>query len=326
VVIDGLTYGYDAPSRRWDPRVLTATNLTIVDPDHDFATAVSTIATLRAKIKADPGVTVVRAINDFARAKREQKVGLIMGFQGSRPVGTDLDQVHLFHELGVRIIQLTYNDRVFAGDGCLEPVDGGLSQFGRKLIEELAVAGIVLDLSHAGRRTSLEAIAAAPKPPIVSHANPAALTPNPRNLTDEQIKAIAARDGVIGLVYWSPLCWNNEPGVRPTVAHFVDHIAYVADLVGVDHDSLASDTQFDDDTAALQQHLDDFTAACPEICGDYVQNVTGNVAASYPQGLTGPEDSRPITAELLRRGFTTAEVQQILGGNLMRVFREVWQS
>lgn len=324
VVVDGLTYGYDAPSQRWHPDVITAANLTVVDPHDDFAGAVTTIATLRAKMSTDPGVTLVRTLDDFTRAKHERRVGIIYGFQGARPIGTNLDRVHVFHDLGVRIVQLTYNDREFTGDGCLEPSDGGLSRFGRRLIEELATAGIVLDLSHVGRRTSLAAIEASPRPPIVSHGNPDALSPNPRNLTDEQIKAIAARGGVVGLVYWSPLCWDPASNARPTVARFVDHIDYVVNLVGVDHVSLASDAQFDDDMDALQQHLDAFAAACPEISGAYTNKVTGHIGSSFPEGLSGPEDPRPITIELLRRGYSPADIKKILGGNLMRVFQDVW--
>ena len=321
IVIDGLSYYYDGPSDRLDPRFVTATNVTACETASWFEDASREINDVREAAEQDPGALVVLSAADIERAKQEGKVGVIIGLQASLPIETDLSRISLLHALGVRIIQLTYNDRTWAGDGCVEPVDGGLSVFGRAMIEEMARVGMALDLSHVGRRTSLDVIEAATVPPMFSHANPLALTENVRNLTDEQMRKVADRGGMVGICCWAPLCWKNRPGDPPTIADYVDHIDYAVELIGADRVGIATDSACTMDQAWAAQHSLDFAAAFPEIAQSYRDAVGPN---THPESLPTVANLLPITEELLRRGYAEDDVRSIIGGNFLRHLREVW--
>jgi len=333
IVIDCLTWMYKNPPTFLNPKGVTATNLTVGETDQDFARAVQEVAKVWRDADADPNTTIIESVSDIEAAKKNDQVGLILGFQHSLPLEMNLDRVDLFYRQGVRIIQLTYNDRTFAGDGCLEPRDGGLSLFGRRLIEEMNAVGMVLDLSHAGHRTSLEAIELSAAPPIFSHANPAALTSNPRNLTDEEIKAVAAAGGVVGCCTWAPICWKNREGKRPSVNDFLDHIDYVVDLVGIDHVGLATDSPCAEDPW-IDQHSLEFNTVFPEIATPYLKGLFPNLdeadpaqvrETKQPEGIHGVQDLRVVTGGLLHRGYKPEDVKKVLGENFLRVFRQVWQ-
>lgn len=327
IVIDGLSFYYDGPTPRLNPELITATNVTVAETYNDFGAAVEEILTVRAALARDPGARLVERAADIEQAKQDGVVGIIFGLQASLPIGTDLSRIGKLYDLGVRIIQLTYNDRTWTGDGCLEPVDGGLSRFGREFIEELARVGVALDLSHVGRRTSLEAIAASPKPPMFSHANPATLTDNPRNLTDEQIKAIGERGGLIGCCTWAPLCYKNRAGVQPTVDDFLDHVDYVVDLIGIDHVGIATDSECTANTAWVAQHSLEFNTAFPEIASGYYAHFSDRTGITQPVGVEGGiADLSPITQGLARRGYREEDMRKVIGGNFLRHLREVWGS
>src|SRR5690606_5314627 len=132
------------------------------------------------------------------------KVSLVLGAQDSLFIGNRVARLDTFQRLGLRYMQLTYNHRNLVGDGCAEPTDAGLSRFGRELVPAMASAGIVMDVTHAGPRTALEALRLAKAPAIASHANPKALYDNPRNVSDDVIRAIADTGGVVGCTLPSP--------------------------------------------------------------------------------------------------------------------------
>jgi membrane dipeptidase len=253
IVIDGLTFYYDGPSERLNPKGLTALNLTACETYNGWNASLKEIMDIRAAIDRDPVCTVIRSAADIEQAKKDGKVGVIIGVQASYFIEMELWRLQTLHDVGLRIFQLTYNDRTYTGDGCLEPVDGGLTKYGRMVIDELARIGIALDLSHVGRRTSMEAIEASPVPPMFSHANPNALTENPRNLTDEQIRMIGERKGLIGICTWAPLCWKNQPQ-PPSTDDVVDHVDYVVQMIGIDHVGIATDSGCTMNQAWLEQH------------------------------------------------------------------------
>ncbi len=338
IVIDGLTWLYRSPAEFLNPKTTTAANLTIDETtNQDFSGAIQGIGCVRQAVRSDSHVTIVETASDIRRAKESRKVGLILGFQHSKFLETDLSRVDVFHRLGVRIIQLTYNDRTYAGDGCLEPRDGGLSRFGRRLIREMNEIGIVVDLSHAGIRTSLEAIEAAKVPPIFSHANPASLTENPRNLTDEQIKAVAEAGGVIGCCSYASLCYKNQKGRRPTLEDFVDHIEYVVNLVGIDHVGLATDSPCTGDHCARITHSNQFNKEFPEIGMTYWEGLFTKpepdetdeenkwLEYSQPKDIPGVQALHNVTEDLVHRGYTPEDIKKILGENFLRVFDEAWK-
>ena len=145
----------------------------------------------RLRRRADELLLVTKA-EDMERAKREGKLGIIFHFQGSSPVEKDLGLVEIFYRLGVRVMQLTYNVKDFVGDGCEETGNGGLSDFGKKLIREMNRVGMVVDLSHTGHRTTMEAMEVSQSPCVFSHSGCSAVFRSNRNIHDDQIKAVAA--------------------------------------------------------------------------------------------------------------------------------------
>ena len=263
---------------------------------------------------------VIESVDDIYRAKELNKLGLIFHLQGTTPIEMNINNIEMYYRLGVRMIQLTYNVRDFVGDGCQERTDSGLSEFGIKVIKEMNRLGIVVDCAHTGQQTTLEAIKVSKKPVIISHGNACGVCQNSRNLPDKIIRAIAQKGGVIGV--------NGYPGFvakkkRPTLNDLINHVDYIANLVGIDHVSVGIDYfegqagVADDDAAkALYQDLVKGGVWDPK---DYPPPPW-----AYPKGIEMPENLPNLTAGLLRRGYLEEEVRKILGLNLIRVFKEVW--
>jgi membrane dipeptidase len=263
----------------------------------------------------------VLTAEDVWRAKREGKLGIIFHFQNTDPVEDNLALLRVYHRLGVRLIQLTYNRKNRVGDGCEERTDCGLSRFGVQLIQEMNRLGIIVDLSHTGYRTTMEAIEIAGAPPIFSHSNCKAVCDSPRNLTDEQIRAVAARGGVIGI--------NGFPSfvakaTRPTLEHFIAHIEHIAELVGPEHVGLALD--YYEGMAGV---------ATPERAQAlYADHLASGIWTAesypappwhYPEGLELPSGFPQLTEALVARGYKHDEIKKILGENFLRVFQQVWR-
>lgn len=258
----------------------------------------------------------VLTTEDILRAKRERKLGIIFGCQGlATKIEDDPNLLRILHRLGLRIAQLTYNERNALGCGCLETVDTGLTQLGRVCVREMNHLGLLIDLAHAGHRTSLDVLDLSADPVIVSHSNARALCDNPRNLTDEQIRALAAKDGVVGITAYSPFC-QTKPGVRPTVEDVVDHITYVADLVGADHVGIGSDF-FEGESEVRFERF--FRIRYPEVIAQYTLETV------YVEGFDQVACFPRVTEALVRRGCTDEEIRKILGENFLRVFRQVWR-
>ncbi|HJX28960.1 MAG TPA: membrane dipeptidase, partial [Thermoanaerobaculia bacterium] len=194
---------------------VTALNLTVGSVGvltNAFESTIQGIAAWEQEIADHPDLYLkVRSVADLQEAKRSRRLGLIYGFQDTLSIGDDLDRIQTFYQLGVRIIQLTYNRRNLAGDGCLEPADGGLSLTGRAMVERLNQQGILIDLSHGGRRTTLDAIAASKVPVAITHTGCAALADLPRNKTDGELRLLAERGGVAGIYLMPFLRVQGQP-------------------------------------------------------------------------------------------------------------------
>ncbi|MBI3944044.1 MAG: membrane dipeptidase, partial [Chloroflexi bacterium] len=197
IIIDGLEIS------RWHGETLlhlvrgglTAINATVAVHEN-FRQTINNITTWHRLFEQYQDLIMpARSVADIKAAKQSGRTGIIFGFQNTAPVEDDLSLLAIFKELGVRIIQITYNEGNYAGAGCLESKDWGLSRFGVDLIEEMNRLGLLIDLSHVGYRTSMEAIEASQQPVAFTHANPRALCDNPRNKTDEQLLAVARKGG-----------------------------------------------------------------------------------------------------------------------------------
>jgi membrane dipeptidase len=324
ILIDGCTYLFDGYSENLAASHAAAVITTVPDDPNDvFDTAILKIFRALKTAASHPRLRVVRAVSDISEARGLGQTGIILGFQNTLPLATDLDRVWLFAQIGVRVVQLTYNARNFVGDGCLENPDGGLSRFGRNLIKELNSAGIVVDLSHAGPRTALEAVEHSDKPPIVSHAGIAAVVRNPRNVNDEVIDAVAARGGVIGCCPWASMCWLG--GEEFTVRDFIRHVDYVANRVGAGHVGISTDSACTVDVARTQSLADAMPARYPEILtSSFVAKFGNRVENRYPKGLQSMRDLPSLLGVLIGHGYSEDDASRILGGNFFRVFEAVW--
>lgn len=185
-----------------------------------------------------PEYILVKKAADIDRAKAEGTFGLIFHLQGTEPIETDLNLVDAYKELGGGMIQPSYNVKNRVGDGCEERTDAGLRRFGLRLIERMNQATVIVDCSHTGYRTTMDAIAASNAPVVFSHAGAKAIENSNRTLADDQIKAVAATGGLVGTVGYHAFV-SDDP--RPTLEQYIDHIAYMADLVGPDHVGIATD-------------------------------------------------------------------------------------
>lgn len=301
---------------------VTTFNWTVCQPAADLPEALSQIAAgLDLIDRNHHRLRLVRSVDDIHAAKQDGKVALIFGPQNAKPLEGDLSLVRVFREMGVRIMQLTYNERNAFGDGCTEPAAGGLSVRGRELINELARQRIVLDLAHAAERTILEAIEAADDPVVISHANARSVFPSPRNATDAVLDAIAACDGVIGLTLWSPMVAGGDR--QPTIEDFVRHVAYVADRIGPRHIGLGSDHSegYDRDK---WEGLFGRNGRYPTVAG--LMGEWYGYDTRFVRDAGSCVDLVRVVEAIGRLGFTEGELRGIIGGNFLRVFTRVWST
>ncbi|MBW8297522.1 membrane dipeptidase [Sphingopyxis sp.] len=258
--------------------------------------------------------TGVDKMADILRAKRDGKVAVIWGMQNSDHF-QKVEDVEFFFKLGQRVSQLTYNWQSRIGSGSTERVDGGISDFGVSIIEAMNKVGMLIDVSHSGDKTTLDAIALSPKPIAITHSNCRALNNHPRLKTDEAIKALAAKGGVMGIAGVRNFVTAAEP---TTIKHMVDHIDHVVKLVGIEHVGIGSD---------LDNHgYDDMP---PEL----MKSMKGALSASYAwrdkldtDGFDHPRRIYDLTEVLLRRGYSSENIKAILGGNFQRLLTATWGS
>lgn len=258
--------------------------------------------------------------DDIRTAKRDGRVALILGPQNAALVEPDLGLVAVIRHLGVRILQLTYNERNAFGDGCTESADGGVSDRGRELIAEVERNDLVLDLSHAAERTILDAASVSTQPVIVSHANARSVFSSPRNLTDEALDAVAATGGVIGATLWSPMVGNSD-GIQPTLSDFVRHVEYMAARVGSAHVGIGSDHSEGYDRSQWEA-LFSRSGRYPTVAGQ--MGDWYGYDTRFVRDAGSCVDMARVASAVAEIGFTDGEMRGILGENFLRVFAQVW--
>jgi membrane dipeptidase len=262
----------------------------------------------------------IDSVADIRAARTGGKVGIIYNFQDTTALEGDSARVATFATLGIRILQLTYNKRNLAGDGCLERSNAGLSDFGRDVIAKINEAKLLLDLSHAGQRTIAEGIAESKAPPAITHSGCRDLVDLPRNTFDREMRALADKGGVFGIYLMPFLRAKGAPGTEDLLRH-LDHAVKVCgeDHVGIGTDNgLLGYTIDDKMRAEHRKFFEDRKAkgiAAPGEAADVLNLVEGyNDAARFDR----------IAADLKRRGWSSARVDKVLGGNFVRLFEEVW--
>ena len=263
--------------------------------------------------------TKVTDMSALRAVKRSGKVGFIYNFQISAPFGWDLTKLDVFPSMGVRQIQLTGGRRNFLADSCWEPTNAGLSQFGYEVIHAFADKGILVDLSHVGERSALDAIQASSKPTIFSHSGCLALCPHPRNVSDRNIKAMAERGGVF-CVYNQSGWLTKDPVI--SMDHFVAYIDHVIRIAGEDHVGFGSDQDPVDMTAMRPDEVERHQASFDRRRKDYPQ-LDWDVKHMRVPELSHPMRLLHLAEALQRTGHKTTTIEKILGGNYVRVFEEV---
>lgn len=324
IVINGLdstriAQGDDAYIAKLRRSSITATNHTVASSSSTLD-ALKSIADWWAVYRRYPDDIIVgRSFDDIARAHSEGKTAVFLGFQDAYPVGDQIHLIDVFADLGIRFMQLTYQARNYVGDGSGEPGNAGLSQYGFDFVRELNRAGIVIDLSHVGVRTTLDAIEHSRVPVAITHSGARALCDTVRNKTDDEIKALAAKGGVIGIAAKSGFLKPDGLATGSTVDDYIDHIDYVAELVGIDHVGIGTDVG--DERKYTKERMTAFHKRHPEIA---IIDANLRTDLMHTEGLETPGSLGNITSGLVRRGYADADIKKILGENFMRVFREAW--
>jgi len=304
IVIDALNASImdEEYFRKMQQGGVTATNYTVA-MSQNLSETVKRIAQMYRQIEISRTATLIERAADIREAKREGKVGIILGFQNVAPLEGDLGLLSVYHRLGVRIVQLTYHFKNVCGDGCKEPTNSGLSLFGKELVKKMNDLGMVVDLAHVGERTEREAIEVSRHPVIASHSNVYSRVPAPQNKKDDMIKALAKKGGVIGITGFPRLLEPN-----PTLDLLLDHVDYVVQLVSVDHVGIGLD--FAEGWADSPFHR------------KRLLEIDGRIY-DWPEGISTITQFPNITRGLVSRGYSDREIEKILGGNFLRVFEEV---
>lgn len=336
IIIDGLGGVGDPYSpeeqlrlsdRAW--REMVETGVTVVrdtvmpvgNVEDPWAAYQKDVALKHNLILANPErLLLVRSAADILKAKREKKLAVLLGTQDTYMVGPQLDRLGQMKKDGVLTVQLTYNNRNLAGDGALEPANAGLSKLGRATIERIEAEKLVLDLSHGGARTMAEAVAHAKRPPVISHTGARALADHVRNTSDETIKAVADKGGVVG-VYFMPFLTLDS---RPKSEDLLRHVEHVANVAGEDHVGIGTDN------GPLPQLLD--SEAKEKLRIWTLERIKAGIAAPgegvgvYPmvEDYNSVDRYRRFAADLQRRGWSEARLEKLMGGNFLRVYREAW--
>jgi membrane dipeptidase len=310
---------------------LTAISMTVGavgNGSHRMDSIVESIGRTNAFIAQFPDEFLhVARSSDLRNAKQTGRTGLIYNIQDTGALEGEVSRVRLLKGLGVQIIQLTYNKRNLSGDGCLEPGNAGLSDFGRQVIHEINAARALLDLSHAGQRTLAESVKASSSPIVVSHTGCRDLVDNQRNLYDTQMRQVADKGGVVGIYFIAYLRSGiGQPALNARASDLIAHLEHAVDVCGEEHVGLGTDGSVsmlvvDGRALAFQKHrFEERVRQQVATAGE------GPDVFNYVVEYNSPRRFFSLAADLSKRGWSARRIERILGGNFARVFGEVWDA
>ncbi|MEM6499270.1 MAG: membrane dipeptidase [Pseudomonadota bacterium] len=323
LVIDGLVYHCDGDASDLIAGGINAINVTTCHFEADFPQACEEIARWHGLLaRPETPFRQIETSEDLDKAKADGKVGIILGWQNSRPVADELDRFHFFRRLGLRIMQLTYNYRNAFGDGCLEPEEAGLTLLGRDAVHIMNELGIAIDLSHVGQRTMFEVIEHSEHPVLITHANARALAKLERNKTDDIIKAVAAKGGVIGASIYGPMCWDQDPNRKPSLDDFYRHLDYLVDVAGINHVGFGTDLATGSNYQRMAFERGHWRRW--EGINRFNRTFGEAIPERYLSDCNKHSDLPKITEALVARGWGEEHIRGYLGGNFKRVFKQIW--
>jgi len=310
---------------------LTAISITVGEVGNGprrLESAVSDIARLNGLLAAFPdALTPVQRANDLRRAKEHGQTGIIFNVQDTAALEGESSRVRLLEQLGIRIIQLTYNKRNLCGDGCLEPENAGLSDFGREVVHEINSCRVLLDLSHGGARTISEAVKHTAAPPAVTHTGCRDLVDNQRNLYDSQMREIADKGGVVGIYLIAYL--RSGIGQRALNARREDliaHLEHAIDVCGEEHVGIGTDGEVSalvitpEALAYQKKRFEERTREGLASAGE------GPDVFNYVAEYNTPRRFYALATDLASRGWPARRIERVIGGNFARLFTDVWGS
>jgi membrane dipeptidase len=321
-----------AMPRRIEPRLLAdahasgmdAVNITlgyVAGPMEPFDYTLRQIGIWNARLRNhEADLLPVLTAADILRARRERRIGVIYGFQNSAMMGDDPTRAQLFADLGIRVVQLTYNPAGRAGDGSMAPENRGLTPFGRELVAALNAARLMVDLSHSGERTCLDAARLSARPISINHTGCRALCDLPRNKGDEELRLVASRGGFVG-IYFMPFL---SPDSVAAPADVVAHLDHAVNVCGEDHVGIGTDggTTGVDDMAAYRAR------ARAEVAARRAAGIgaTGENPDTIPfvEGLSGPTQFRDLIRLLEARRWPARRIEKVMGLNFLGFAREIW--
>lgn len=268
---------------------------------------------------------LVTSAEGLENAIKSRKIGIIIQFHNSLMLGSNVGLVDAFYKLGLRVLQLVYVERNAIASGSAEKKDDGLSMFGKRVIERMNELGIILDLAHLAPNSYSDALEATKMTPIVSHSTVRGVCDIPRNMSDEQIKALAKKGGVVGIMAKPNTLKVNGDFTGTTTSDFVDHIKYVADLVGVDHVGIGLENGY----GRTREEMEFLRYYHPEVVGTILPKTTDydHTKKYSARGMEDPSTVKlNIIRELIKRGYSDDEIGKILGNNFIRVFKTAWRT
>ena len=321
IVIDGLNvsnWESDAVFERLRAGNITAINATVATWENFLQTMAHLSAWMR-RFRERGDILQVKETADIHAAKKLGKTGIILGFQNASPIENDLDRLGLFLALGVRVIQVTYHETNLLGSGCWERNDAGLSNFGVDAVREMNRLGIVVDLSHVGPKTTLDAIEVSEQPVAITHANARTFCGHRRNKEEEALVALAEKGGVVGATSFA----NFLPkGFDSTVEDFVDAIDDMVERIGIDHVAIGTDSTHDQPLEFWHYISSQQGTKFPSTFAD--GSIPYTELSFQPKGIDSPAEFPNLAEALADRGYSGEDITRLLGGNWMSLFERVW--
>jgi membrane dipeptidase len=282
----------------------------------NLQTAIDELVKWRARVKEHSDkLMLALSASDFEKAKKSDRTAVVMNFQNATMLEGDADNVEALHALGMRCFQLTYNYRNLLGDGCLERTNAGLSEFGVEVVERMNSVGVMVDLSHCGRQTSLDGIEFSDKPVAMTHTFCAGLREHPRAKPDETIRACAEKGGVIGIAALGYFI-GPDPGGETTIEHYADQIEYAVKIAGHEHVALSTDFP----PQGISPWATKETWYEPRLIS-FKPSYEVRWPPWIPE-LDTPDRFRNVVNILEGRGWKSRDLERLLGLNWLRLFRE----
>jgi membrane dipeptidase len=269
-----------------------------------------------ADIQRQNTVYLAKTYNDLKKAKRQKQTALIPSLEAASILENEIDRVDMLYGFGIRCMGITYNESNTLGSGLVEQRDGGLTNFGRRVIERMNTLGMIIDISHCGDQTSLDVIEASRKPVLMTHAGARALWNTPRMKPDNVLKACAEKGGIVGICA-APNTTLTKTSPTHSIQSVMEHFEYIKDLVGIDHVGFGPDTFFGDHVA-LQNAFDDMLGISASHSGEVFNE------SPYVEGLENPSEAmKNMIGWMVKKKYTTKDIAKVSGRNAMRVIEEI---